>query len=261
VTTRSLCDEIAADAAAWEAMPADAPERVRAEAHAATCPTCARALAEGRRLLELLDAAALPAPSAAALRNASASILAELDAATPARAGAGRLAGAVAATVVAMWAVPLALSRRPIAGGRELAASLGLALLAAVASAATITLGGAVAVAFPVISAAASLLAGSGYELAAGPGLHCALIEGLVAAGAGLATWGVARALGRRALDAPVWVAALGGGALAGHAALHETCAAATQVPHTLVFHTGPVLLAVALAFAVTKNTLRAPQT
>ena len=124
-------------------------------------------------------------------------------------------------------------------------------MVAAVASAATITLGGAVAVAFPVVSAAAALLAGSGYALAAGPGLHCALIEGLTAAGAGLATWAAARAFGRRSVDPALYAAALGGGALAGHAALHETCAAAAQVPHVLVFHTGPVLLAVGLAFAL----------
>jgi hypothetical protein len=264
VTTRSPCDEIAADAVGLAALPVGASERTRAEAHAATCAACARSLADAHRLLAMLGAAELPAPSAAALKNASAAILADWDvlpapASVPARAARGRLEATIAAAVLAAWALPLALARRPVAGGRGLAASFGLAALAAIASAATISLGGVAAVAFPVISAAASLLSGSGSALAAGPGLHCAFIEGLMAFGAAGVAWGASRLLARRAPSVALLSAAMGGGALAGHAALNETCGAATELPHALVFHTGPVALAVALAFVAAGAARRAP--
>jgi hypothetical protein len=259
VTPPTICDEIAADAGGLMALPPDAPERVRAETHARTCAACAAALAEGRHLLAMIEAAPLPAPSAEALRRVSAAILSELPVgpAPVAASGAGRLAAAVAAAMMAVWALPLALSRRPLSTGRDLAVSAGLAALAAVSSAATMTLGGPVAAAFPVLSAAAALLAGTGRALAAGPGLHCALIEALTAGGAGAAAYVAARVLGHRVRGTLLLVAAAGGGALAGHAALHEICAAATELPHLLVFHTGPVALVVGLALAVTATARR----
>jgi hypothetical protein len=269
MTPTKICDEITADATSLMALLPDAPERVRAEIHARTCPACAMALAEGRRLLAMIEAAPLPAPSAEALRRASAAILSELMATSPAgpatasasRApSGGRLAAAVAAAVMAVWALPLALSRRPLSTGRDLAVSAGLAALAAVTSATTVTLGGLAAAAFPVLSAVAALLAGTGRALAAGPGLHCALIETLTAVGAGAAAYGAARLLGRRAQGTTLLVAAAGGGALAGHAALHEICAAATELPHLLVFHTGPVALLVGLALALTAAARRAAE-
>jgi hypothetical protein len=261
VTAGTPCDEITADALGLAALPADAPERLRAEAHAQTCAACARAIVEGRRLLALLDATILPAPSPAALARASATVLAELDAqhdAAGVHLGAGRLAAAVAAAVVAAWALPLALARGPIATGSPFALSLGLAALAAVASAATIRWGGRVAAAFPVLSAVTALLASTGRGLDAGDGLHCAFVEAMTAAGVGAAAWLAARALARTAPRPEVVVAAVGGGALAGHAALHLACAGASELPHVLVFHTAPVALAVGLALLVTASAGRA---
>jgi hypothetical protein len=263
VTARIPCDEIAADAVGLAALPEDAPERVRAEEHARTCADCARALAEGRRLLADLDGAmgAMPGPSPAALARAAAPVLAEIDArasAAASRAGAARLAAAVAAAVVGAWALPLALTRAPIVAGAPFGLSLALAALAAVASVATVRWGGAGAAAFPILSALTALLVGTGRTLEAHAGLHCASVEAMTAAGAGAAAWLAARGLARAAPRADAVVAAVGGGALAGHAALHLACPAAFELPHVLVFHTGPVALAVGLALLVAARARRA---
>jgi hypothetical protein len=254
VNARAACEEIAANAMALAALPAGDPERVRAEEHGKTCPACTRAFAEAQQLLAILDeldGARLPEPSAAALARASAPVLADLDArqrAVAVRANAGRLGAAMAAAVVAAWALPLALARGPIAGGGPFALSFGLAALAAIASAATVRWGGRLAIVFPVLSVVTALLVGTGRELDAASGLHCALIEAMTAAGVGGAAWLATRALARTAPNPKILAAAVGGGALAGHAALHLACAGATELPHVLVFHTGPVALFVALA-------------
>jgi hypothetical protein len=253
VTPRTPCDEIAADAVGLLALPADAAERAGAEEHARTCAACARALAEGRQVLSMLDAASLPAPSSAALARASAAVLAELDA----RAGAVRITAAVLAAVVAAWALPLALARAPIATGTPFALSFALAAVAAIASAATVRWGGRLAVAFPLLSALSALLAGTGRALDGAGGLHCASIEAMTAGGVAAVAWLATRGLAKSAPKPEVVVAAVGGGALAGHAALHLACGAATELPHLLVFHTGPVALAVGLAFVVTASARR----
>jgi hypothetical protein len=256
VTPRTPCDEIAADALALAALPPDAPERARAEEHARTCDACTRALAEGRRLLALVDGALgdLPAPSAAALARASGPVLAELDAragAVAARAGARRMAAAVAAAVIAAWALPLALFRGPVVTGAPFALSLGLAAVAAIASAATVWWGGRVAAAFPLLSALSAFAVGTGRALDPAGGVHCALVEVAAAAGAGAAAWLATRALAKGPPRPEAVVAGVGGGALAGHAALHLACKGATELPHLLAFHTGPVALAVGLAALV----------
>ncbi|MCC6999292.1 MAG: DUF1109 family protein [Deltaproteobacteria bacterium] len=87
------CAEVTRDAVGLVASPRGDHARVAAEAHAATCPACARALERAQATLALLDAAPpLPPPSAAALRRASAPILRDL---------AGRTR--------ALWAIALAL--------------------------------------------------------------------------------------------------------------------------------------------------------
>jgi hypothetical protein len=245
------CAQIAADAVGLLSLPADAPERREAEAHAETCADCTEALAQARRVLQALDAAApLPAPSPEALRRAAAPILRELTGGAPTGSKVRRAAAAAGAAIAA-WALPLALSRRPVVGGRPLGASLALAALAALATAATVSLGGLAAAAFPLLSAAFSLLVGRGDGLHAAVGVHCALTELGVAAGAAGVAWLVAGRPAPAAGRAPLLVAAVGGGALAAQAALHETCPASTDLPHVLAFHSGPVLLATLLAVAL----------
>jgi hypothetical protein len=259
MTARTPCAEIAADAMGLAALPEGAPERALAEAHARTCGECARALAEARHLLTMVDGAlaAMPPPSPAALARAAAPVLAALGDTARARARAGRLAAAVAAAVVCAWALPLALARGPIATGAPFALSLGLAALAAAAAVATVRWGGRVAAVFPVLSALTAFVVGTGRALDAAGGLHCAFIEAMTAAGVGAVAWFAARGLARTAPEPQVVVAAIGGGALAGHAALHLACAGATELPHVLVFHTGPVALFVGLALLFTASARR----
>jgi hypothetical protein len=257
----TTCEQIAADAPGLAALPPDAPERLQAEEHARTCPACANALEEGRLLMEALDGAAPPLPAVEPLREAAGPalqpILHDLRGLAASRARApGRLgvrAGVtVASAALAAWALPLALSQRPLAGGRTLGASLALALVAALAATATVASGGVVAGAFPVISALMSIMAGDGNAFRSHIGVHCALTElGIAAAATVLAaavTWR------RSGPDATLFVAAAGGGALATQAALHETCPAANELPHLLLYHTGALMLAVALALAAART-------
>jgi len=246
----TICEQIAADAVGLLALPADAPERAQAEAHGREHAPCAAALAQARRVLDLLAVAApLQAPSPAALQRAAAPILADLDAraAQPARRR-GRGAVAVTTAVVAAWALPMALARHEVSGGRPLAWSLGLAALAALATAATIAAGGFVAAAFPLFSATFSLLVGENGALEVALGVHCALT--IVGAGAAVAllAWLATRRLAAADGRPTLIVAAAGGGALAAQAALHETCEAAIEMPHLLLFHTGAVVLVMILA-------------
>jgi hypothetical protein len=242
VSTQATCDQLRADAAGLMSLPGGAPERERAEAHARTCAGCASALADGRRLLALIEATPLPAPSAAALQRASAAILADFD-------GAPRFAAIVVAIVLAAWAVPLALIRAPLTMGLDLGVSLMLVAFAAVSASLVITKAGRGGFVFVLASALLGLWPSEGMMALEVPvGAHCALIEGLTAVGTGLAAFLAARALGRSAFDKPVLLAGLGGGALAGHAALQIGCSASHSLSHAAVFHTAPVALAVGLA-------------
>jgi hypothetical protein len=83
------------------------------------------------------------------------------------------------------------------------------------------------------------------------------LVETITAAAVGGAAWLASRALAKTPPRPEVVVAAVGGGALAGHAALHLACGAATELPHLLVFHTGPVVLFVGLALLLTASARR----
>jgi hypothetical protein len=224
------------------ALPEGAPEREQAEAHAKTCPGCAAALAEGRRLMALIEAAPLPAPSPAAMQRASAAIRADFE-------GAPRFAVAVVAMVLAAWALPLALTRAPITLGMDLGVSIMLVSFAALSASLVITKAGRGGFLFVLGSVLLGLWPTQGLnEFEAHVGAHCALIEALTAAGVGLGALAVARVVGRAALEKPVLLAGLGGGALAGHAALQIGCSASHSVSHAFVFHTGPVALAVGLA-------------
>jgi hypothetical protein len=246
------CGERQESAAGIVSLPADAPERRDSVAHARTCGACRAALAEGEALLRLLEEAQ-PAPVAeGVLVLAKAQILAELaaeaarggarTAATVARGGAAwRPALATVAAVVGAYLIPLAGGRR-LAG---LAASWSIALAAAgsLVTGAALVLGGALFGAIPVLSGVASFLAGGAGPLDALIGKKCLLFELLwslppLLTGAVLA-W-------RGPLPRRPWVllAAAGGGALAGQAALGVLCHAHQSHAHLFTFHTGGVLAA-----------------
>jgi hypothetical protein len=255
--TTTTCDEIAAELPGLAALPPDDPARGAAEAHALGCPTCGPALQDAQRLMRALDdAAPLPDPSPRALLHAAAPILSDLAPAAEPRGGV-RQALVPAAAAIAAWALPLALARRPLGGGRTLGISLVLGLVAALAAAATVATGGVLAGAFPLLSALFSLNAGEGPAFEAGIGVHCALTELAVAAGAALLTVLATRRRAQLGDGQTLMVAAAGGGALAGQAALHLTCPASAELPHLLLFHTGALLLAVVLAVATGDALLR----
>jgi hypothetical protein len=142
------------------------------------------------------------------------------------------------------------MMRAPVAPGPDLWVSIALAVGAAVMSAAVVLGGGRKGAPFVFLSLLTLILSGrEGLEPMLG--LHCALTEAVTAAGVTVAAFVAARTLGQYVLDRRVLVAALGGGALAGHAALEVGCRASHQGSHVLVFHTAPVALAVVLALLI----------
>jgi len=111
---------------------------VRAYAHAEECPPCAAALAEGERLLALLEDVPAPPPSAESLAVARAKVLAEFDA--PDELAARRTHPVFALVAVLVSAVFAWLDAR----GGGLAVSVGVECAALELGAAA----GAVAIAF-----------------------------------------------------------------------------------------------------------------
>jgi hypothetical protein len=235
---------IAHDAAALCALPPDSLERRAAEAHARGCADCARALLEGAKLLEQLDAKLdLPAPSAAALRSARLRVR---------RAAALQM-------VVPAAGTPLFFAAAIAAGGGFRSDSAGRWIGAAVlALTATLLCWLAVMerwVRFTLVAAAGFSLAfaaafGAQGELAPVLGVRCAIIE-IVPAITGFA---VAALLTRSTptLLRDRWraVALVATGGVTVQAALLVSCPARMGAAHVLLFHSGG-LLALCVLFAV----------
>lgn len=232
-------------AAGLAALPPDDPQRRAADAHAAGCAECARALREAERLQALLGEAApevgLVPPEWMA--RAAESIVADLRREERRRWTAG------SAAILASLLVFVGLARQRSRDGADwiLAVVLGCGALALAATAtrrALVAVGGALAAAF----LGAGLLGGPGALGAAG-GIDCVATEVAGAAAAVGATWLVLRAGATR--PPLLGVAGLAAaGALAGDAALQLTCRAHASLPHLLLFHAGGVLVA-AVAAAV----------
>lgn len=247
------CREIQARAAYLAALPEADPERKQAVEHARNCPACAAALAEGKRVIAMIDRLTLPPPSELALKRASEAILRELGERPGllVRLGkSGRTALIGAIPIVGGWALAVALAKHRAedraswlgSTGVALCASvLGIARLDALAAGATATLSG-------IFSA----LIGSGGMLSPAIGIKCVLIE-LVAASLPLATTAFLVVRGRAPNSPWRFSAAAAMGALAGHAGLHLTCPVHTASPHLFAFHTGGVLLAAMVGMAVSR--------
>jgi hypothetical protein len=243
----SRCAEIETAAPALVVAPAGEPERMAAEAHASTCPRCARSLQEAARLHALLDSDAPPeVPSPEALRRVSAAILADL----PEPRASWAPPSLMALAAIAAWGLVVAVSSHRLSGMRLWIESGAFAALSALA----VLLGaapagrrrGLVAPAIVAASLGFVALAGAGEALLPSLGIRCALLE---LAGAGLVgVAGVAFARLRRLAPEPaLHAAALAGGALAAQSALHVACSAQAEIPHLLVFHAGAVVLAALL--------------
>lgn len=247
----SACDQLRAEAAGIASLPQGDPERAQYLLHARDCPGCMQALREGEKLMRLIEASPLPAPSRAALQRASAAIAAELRA--PARP---RWIWPAAAAAVAAFCVPVLLAHQL---DRE-----GLLAALVVLLAATLLAGTA-----GVLRAGAlvALAASAGFALAAGGvpvgllttpvhlgGIDCALTELLAAALPLAATAWMFR---RRSLPGALATAAAAG-ALAGQAALHVGCSGSHSALHLWVFHVGAVAAAALLGLLVEGGLVRA---
>jgi hypothetical protein len=235
---------IAQDAVALCALAPDSLERRAAEAHARGCSDCARALREGTRLLEQIDARLdLPAPSPEALRRVWRRVhrTAALQMALPAAGTPLLFAAAIAA----------------VGGARNDGAARWTAA-AVLAFTATVLCWLAASerwVRFAVVAAAGFSIAfaaafGTRGDLAPALGARCALIE-IVPAVTGFA---VAAMLSRSAptLFRDRWraVALIATGGLTVQAALLVSCPARLGAVHVLLFHSGG-LLALCVVFAV----------
>jgi hypothetical protein len=192
------------------------------------------AFREGEKLFAALGASRLPAPSARALRQASAPILADLR---PVRWPLG------AVTALVAFAVPVLFARQRDWEG-WIAAFIVLLLATALGASAGLLRAGAWV----------ALAASAGFAIAAGgiPGFSAA--EWGLAARLGLDCLGLELLGGAIAGAAVVWLGrgvslatAAAAGALAAQAALHLSCGAHAQAPHLWVFHVGGVAI-VALA-------------
>jgi len=202
------CQEIQTQAAGLASLAPGDRERRAAEAHALSCASCAGALAEGAAVLSLVDEALpLGVPQPEALARARREILAEM---------------AAESTPSQLPAPP---RRR-----RSRASAAAVAALAAL----------------PVLSLVLAIFKSGAAGLQGTIGIKCVAFELAFAVGPLVATFALARSgrLGRPILAVAAGAAA---GALVGQAVLHVTCHALPSTSHALVFHTLPVMLALAL--------------
>lgn len=244
------CEDLRRNAAGLAALPAEDAERVAAWTHARDCVACAAALAEGERLLRMIDAVPMDPPSADVMRRVSAAVR---TAGEPVRSR-GRPAW-VSLAALAAWAALVVTAGERAHDGYSWLASIGAAVLAAVVASASL---GRRAWPAAATAALASLglvaIAGAGEGLFASIGVKCIALELLAAA----APLGTTACLARRGPGVPqAFVAAATAGALAGHAALHLTCPVRAATPHLLAFHFAGILLAAAVGLLVTRATAR----
>lgn len=260
------CADLQANAAGLASLPLDAAERKEAVEHAGSCDACRAALAEGEALMRVLeDAQPVPVLRPEVMARAKAQILAELgmdvtkdDVQTAQVAGRPSTGWRSTAALLAVVAGSYLL---PLAGGRRLTGpnapfSLSLAVAAAVVTGLALVWGGVLFAAIPLASALASFLAGGAGPLGLPIGVKCLLMEvamslPALAAAAALA-WRRSLPWRTRSL-----IAAAGGGALAGQAALGVLCHAEPSHAHLFTFHTGGVVLALGLGVLAARLLVR----
>ncbi len=234
------CDELRPKAAGMASLPEGDPEREAFLEHARSCAACLQAFREGERLMAAIERSPLPAPSARALRRASAPVLRELR---PARWGLRTVAAIVA------FAVPVLFARHREWEGW--AAAL-VVLVTATALSATSGLWRAGAWTALAASAGFAFAAGgvpgfpsAGTAFAPRIGIDCFALEVLGGAFTAAAAWWVARR------EVQTLGAAAAAGALAAQAALHISCSAHEMAPHLWLFHVSGVAAAAVAAWGV----------
>jgi len=248
-----MTDHIGNRAAFVAALAKGDPERRAAEEHARTCAPCAAALAEGRRLVALLeDALPLLPPTAESLAGAKVAIARET---ANERAALRRVAWWSSAAVAAAWLFQLMVGGGFVFDARH----VGVSLFVLVAAIGGVTLTrGRERVAVLVMVATSGLLAhlaGTSTGLSAAIGIRCAFRE----LWAAVIPWALVPVIARRegvALSPAGLTTVAAAGALAAHAGQHMACKVPHSDAHLFVFHFGGVLLAVLLAAASARRRL-----
>jgi hypothetical protein len=243
-----MTDHFAARAAFLAALPKDDPERRTAQDHARACASCREALAEGVRLVALLqEALPAPPPTPEAMSRAALAIEAETG---QERAAARRVSWAAVAGVAVAWIFQLMVGSGFVLDAQHAAVSLGV-LAVAIAGVTLLRARAALALlAIVVTSGLLALLAGTASGFEAGVGIRCTFRE----LWAAVIPWAVYVVVSRRhqvpfgRWDLTVVAAA---GALAAHAGQHLACKVPHAEGHLIVFHFSAVILAALLGGAV----------
>jgi hypothetical protein len=238
------CEQVRQNAPGLASLASDDEDRRAAYQHARDCRACAHALAEGERVLALLDALPPPPPPAPeVLARVAAEIRADLRPSPWPRVFAALAALVVlAAFATLMWKY----QRRPVATSAWFQALVVVGLGAIGAGLSILHRKAWIPLAILAVSIGFALLRGRGDGIGAE---ECTMLE-LWAAGATLAPAGILVGLGRG--QGAVTMASLAAaGALAGQAALDLLCIGSTWLPHLLVFHAGGVVAAALGGFAL----------
>jgi hypothetical protein len=240
-----VSEHVEQDAAILVTLPSDDPERLRAETHAAACPSCRLVLdgaeALARRVARALETAPPPRDR---LRRAAVLVEAEMR---RERRTERVLAALVAAGVISSWLFQIALDHST-ASTDPPRVVVSLSILA-VAVAAVLVSKNRRRLALAALVATSGLLAQAAGSVAAFEpkiGFQCTLWEVVSAA----IPWTVAAAVSRRwnaGFSRADMMTIAAGGALASQAAQHLTCPVWHADAHLLVFHVGGVVLAVGL--------------
>jgi hypothetical protein len=254
-------DHIADRAGFLAALSADDAERRLAEEHARGCSPCREALAEGQRLVALLQRAlplAVTSPEAPArAERAIPKRAAEGDlTGGDSQAAARRVAWVTAGAVVIAWLFQLMVGSGFVVTLRSVLVSL--AVLAVALAVVTFVRGrGRLAVTTVVATSALfAYLSGTAAGFEPGIGIRCSFRELWAAA----ISWAIVALVARRAGVAfGRWnaTAVAAAGALAAHAGQHLACEVPHSDAHLLIFHFGAVVLAALVGAAAAER--RAP--
>jgi hypothetical protein len=236
-------DHIDGAAAGIASLPSDDPERLAACEHARLCARCSEALRQAEELLAIVDGAAPPAPSPAALRR----LARDTSAAIGMRPRPSWTYTAPGVLLAWLAALMLAKSRASAtAAWVESVAVFVIALCAVLAASRARALALVSALGASIVVALITGTAWSGLMLL--HGIKCITVE-LIAA---TLPYGavVLSALRRRdAEQASSFAAVAAAGALAGQGALLVTCPERAHTPHLLLAHVTGVALAAALGW------------
>jgi hypothetical protein len=247
------CEQVRGSAAGLASLSAEDEDRLAALEHARDCHECAKVLAEGERLLALIDALPPPpAPSPELLQRVAAEIRAELAQAAPAPRLAYWPRSPMAVVAVALVLLGFAYSilewyHRPVPASRWIEAAIVAGLAAAGAAITVLRRTPWVPLAVLGVSVGFALLRGDSHPIVRAH--DCTVLE-LIASGMAFVPIAAFVAIGRVRGGTVTLAGMSAAGALAGQAGLNVVCIGSARLQHLLVYHAGGVVVA-ALAAAL----------